>query len=104
MVSLVRQNELTETAQALNEKLHAEITAQEGERGISRQRKARVSRTHGGCACARDQQSSRSGYESLTHRSDAELKRIAHITRQTLGFYRETELRRSFTLRHCWRG
>jgi signal transduction histidine kinase len=105
LLSLVRQHELTEIAQRLNEQLQAEIAARKRaeEALISSEKLASVGRMSAVLAheinnpleavtnllyIARTADEL-SDVRNYLETADAELKRIAHITRQTLGFYRE---------------
>lgn len=114
LLSLVRQHELTETAQMLNEQLQAEIAARKRaeEALISSEKLASVGRMAAVLAheinnpleavtnllfiarTAEDLPDVRNYLET----ADAELKRIAHIARQTLGFYREAAVPGTFHL------
>ena len=106
VLSLVRQHELTEIADLLNERLQLEITGrQKAEEALVRSEKlASVGRM-----AAVLSHEINNPLESVTNllflaqtaervpdevrnyleTADGELRRIAHITRQTLGFYRE---------------
>ncbi len=106
VLSLVRQHELTETAQLLNNQLHADIEARKKaeEALVSSEKLASVGRMAAVLA-----HEINNPLESVTNllfiantsagvpdevsnyleMADGELRRIAHITRQTLGFYRE---------------
>ena len=107
MLSLVRQHELMETAEALNEQLQTEIaTRKKAEEAlISSEKLASVGRMAAVLAheinnpleavtnllyIAKAADDVPDTVRSYLETADAELKRIAHITRQTLSFYRET--------------
>lgn len=107
MLSLVRQHELTEAAELLNEQLQAEIAARKRaeEALISSEKLASVGRMSAVLSheinnpleavtnllyIAQAADGLPDEVRSYLVTADAELKRIAHITRQTLGFYRET--------------
>jgi two-component system, NtrC family, sensor kinase len=115
MLSLVRQHELTDTAQVLNEQLQAEIAARKRaeEALISSEKLASVGRMAAVLAheinnpleavtnllfIARTAEGLPDPVRSYLDTADAELKRIAHITRQTLGFYRETVAPSTFNM------
>jgi two-component system NtrC family sensor kinase len=106
MIGLIRQHELTDAAEALNRQLQAEMVARKkAEEALIRSEKlASV-----GCMSAVIAHEINNPLAAVTdllylaenaddvpetvreylHTADSELKRIAHITRQTLGFYRE---------------
>jgi two-component system NtrC family sensor kinase len=115
MQSLVRQHELTEAAQTLNEELQAEIAARKRaeEALISSEKIASVGRMAAVLAheinnpleavtnllfIAKAADGLPDDVRNYLETADAELKRIAHITRQTLGFYRETAAPTTFYL------
>ncbi len=106
MLGLVRQHELTETAEALNTALHFEMAARKkAEEALIRSEKlASVGRMsaviaheiNNPLAAVMDLVYLAQSVDTTPERireclaiADGELKRIAHITRQTLGFYRE---------------
>lgn len=106
MLSLVRQHELTETAQLLNEQLQAEMNARKRaeEALVSSAKLASVGRMAAVLAheinnplesvtnllyLAQTSEGVPDEVRSYLDVADGELRRIAHITRQTLGFYRE---------------
>jgi two-component system, NtrC family, sensor kinase len=106
MLGLIRQHELTETAETLNRQLHEEIIARKrAEEALIRSEKlASVGRMsaviaheiNNPLAAVMDLLYLAEGTEGIPETvreylvtADAELDRIAHITRQTLGFYRE---------------
>ena len=107
MKSLVRQHELTEAAQTLNDELQTEIAARKrAEEALIRSEKiASVGRMAAVLAheinnpleavtnllyIAKSAEGVPEKVQSCLETADSELKRVAHITRQTLGFYRET--------------
>ena len=106
MLSLVRQHELTETAQTLNEQLQAEIAARKLTEAalVSSEKLASVGRMAAVLAheinnpleavtnllfIAKAADGLPDGVRNYLETADAELKRIVYIARQTLGFYRE---------------
>jgi two-component system NtrC family sensor kinase len=106
MLGLIRQHELTEQAQLLNEKLEDEIAARTKAEAalIQSEKLASVGRMsaviaheiNNPLAAVTDLLYLIKSIEGMPEEAaeyletaDAELKRIAHITRQTLGFYRE---------------
>jgi two-component system, NtrC family, sensor kinase len=115
MVGLVRQHELTEIAELLNVQLQAEIIARKKAEDalIHSEKLASVGRMAAVLA-----HEINNPLEAVTNvlflvqtieglpeaarqylqMADAELKRIAHITRQTLGFYRESSAPITFHL------
>lgn len=116
MLSLVRQHELTETAQLLNEKLHAEMFARQRveEALISSEKLASVGRMAAVLAheinnpleavmnilyIAQTSEGVPESVRDYLQMADEELRRIAHITRQTLGFYREVAAPSTFRVR-----
>jgi len=106
MLGLVRQHELTEATELLNAQLQAEIIARKkAEEALVRSEKlASVGRMAAVLAheinnpleavgnilfLAQSTEGLPDSAREYLEMADAELKRIAHITRQTLGFYRE---------------
>jgi two-component system NtrC family sensor kinase len=106
MLGLIRQHEFTETAEALNTALHFEMAARKkAEEALIRSEKlASVGRMsaviaheiNNPLAAVMDLVYLAQSVDTTPERireclaiADGELKRIAHITRQTLGFYRE---------------
>ncbi|MGI4828374.1 MAG: sensor histidine kinase [Janthinobacterium lividum] len=106
MLSLVRQHELTETAQVLNQQLQTEMHARQKaeEALISSEKLASVGRMAAVLAheinnplesvtnllyLAQTAEGVPDEVRNYLEIADGELRRIAHITRQTLGFYRE---------------
>jgi two-component system NtrC family sensor kinase len=106
MLGLIRQQELTDTAESLNTQLHIEMAArQKAEEALIRSEKlASVGRMSAVIAheinnplaavmdliyLARTVEGAPTPILEYLNTADGELKRIAHITRQTLGFYRE---------------
>lgn len=106
MLGLVRQHELTEAAELLNAQLQAEIIARKkAEEALVRSEKlASVGRMAAVLAheinnpleavgnilfLAQSTEGLPGSVREYLEMADAELRRIAHITRQTLGFYRE---------------
>lgn len=106
MLGLVRQHELTEAAELLNAQLQAEIIARKkAEEALVRSEKlASVGRMAAVLAheinnpleavgnvlfLAYSTEGLPDSVREYLEMADAELRRIAHITRQTLGFYRE---------------
>ncbi len=106
MLGLIRQHELTETAETLNTQLHVEMAARKkAEEALIRSEKlASVGRM--AAVVAHEINNPLAAVMDLVYLAqtadgaprpileylaiaDGELKRIAHITRQTLGFYRE---------------
>lgn len=115
MLGLVRQHELTERAELLNAQLQAEIVARKrAEKAlIGSEKLASVGRMAAVLAHEINnpleavtnvlflaQMTDGVPEEALRYlqTADAELKRIAHITRQTLGFYRESSAPITFHL------
>jgi two-component system NtrC family sensor kinase len=115
MLGLVRQHELTESAELLNAQLQEEIVARKRaeEALISSEKLASVGRMAAVLAHEINnpleavtnilylaQVTAGVPDETLQYlqMADAELKRIAHITRQTLGFYRESTAPLTFQL------
>jgi two-component system, NtrC family, sensor kinase len=115
MLGLVRQHELTEAAERLNLQLQTEITARKRaeEALISSEKLASVGRMAAVLAheinnpleavtnvlfLAQTTEGLPDGARQYLQIADAELKRIAHITRQTLGFYRESSAPITFHL------
>lgn len=113
MLGLVRQHELTEVAQQLNVELQAQIVARKkAEDALIRSEKlASVGRMAAVLAheinnpldaamnsvfLAMDTQGLPDSVHNYLAMADGELKRIAHITRQTLGFYREASAPKEF--------
>ena len=107
MLGLVRQHELTEIAELLNARLEAEILARKKaeEALISVEKLASAGRMAAVLAheinnpleavtnilyLAQTMEGLPDEALHYLQMADAELKRIAHITRQTLGFYRES--------------
>ena len=106
MLGLVRQHELTEIAELLNVQLQAEIVGRKKaeEALINSEKLASVGRMAAVLAheinnpleavtnvlfLAQTIEGLPEAARQYLQLADAELKRIAHITRQTLGFYRE---------------
>lgn len=106
MLGLVRQHELTDVAELLNAQLQAEIIArQKAEEALVQSEKlASVGRMAAVLAheinnpleavgnilfLAQSTEGLPDSVREYLEMADAELRRIAHITRQTLGFYRE---------------
>lgn len=106
MLALVRQHELTEIAEMLNAKLEAEIVARRKaeEALVNAEKLASVGRMAAVLAheinnpleavtnvlfLAQTTPGLPEEVREYLEMADSELKRIAHITRQTLGFYRE---------------
>jgi two-component system NtrC family sensor kinase len=113
MTSLVRQHELTEAAQHLNEQLQEEIRARKRAEDalINSEKLASVGRMAAVLAheinnplesvtnlwyIARTAEGISTEARNYLETADGELRRIAHITRQTLGFYREVASPASF--------
>lgn len=113
MLGLVRQHELTEIAQSLNLKLQAEIAARKkAEDALVRSEKlASVGRMAAVLAheinnpldaamnsvfLAMSEEELPASARDYLEMADGELQRISHITRQTLGFYRESSFPMSF--------
>jgi two-component system, NtrC family, sensor kinase len=107
MLGLVRQHELTEIAELLNAQLQEEIIARKRaeEALINSEKLASVGRMAAVLAheinnpleavtnvlyLAQTTRGLPDAARQYLQMADAELKRIAHITRQTLGFYRES--------------
>ncbi len=107
MLGFVRQHELTENAERLNLQLQAEIVARikAEDALINSEKLASVGRMAAVLAheinnpleavtnvlfLARTTEGLPEAARQYLQLADAELKRIAHITRQTLGFYRES--------------
>ncbi len=107
MLGLVRQHELTEAAELLNVQLQAEIAARKKveEALVSSEKLASVGRM--AAVLAHEINNPLEAVTNILYlalsaggvpetvrgyleTADGELKRIAHITRQTLGFYRES--------------
>jgi two-component system NtrC family sensor kinase len=115
MLGLIRQQELTDTAEALNTQLHFEMAARlKAEEALIKSEKlASVGRMSAVIAheinnplaavmdllylVERVEGVPATALEYLTT-VDGELKRIAHITRQTLGFYREIVIPETFNV------
>jgi two-component system NtrC family sensor kinase len=106
MLGLIRQHELTEVAEGLNAQLQAEIEARKrAEEALIRSEKLAFAgrmaaviahEINNPLSAVMDLIYLAERSEGITEpiqeylaTADAELKRIAHITRQTLGFYRE---------------
>ncbi len=115
VLSLVRQHELTETAELLNVKLQAEIVVRQRaeEALIYSEKLASVGRMAAVLAheinnpleavmnviyLAQISEGLPDSVRPFLMTADDELKRIAHITRQTLGFYREPSPSTTFTI------
>jgi len=115
MMGLVRQHELTEIAELLNEQLQAEIIARKKAEDalIHSEKLASVGRMAAVLAheinnpleavtnvlfLAQTTEGLPEAARQYLQLADAELKRIAHITRQTLGFYRESSAPTTFHL------
>ncbi len=115
MLGLIRQHELTEQAQRLNAQLEDEIAARKNaEAALIRSEKlASVGRMS--AVIAHEINNPLAAVTDLLYlvrsiegmpdpaleyleTADAELKRVAHITRQTLGFYRETAAPTTFAM------
>ena len=107
LLGLVRQHELTEAAELLNAQLQAEILARKKAEDalISSEKLASVGRMAAVLAheinnplaavtnilyLAQIAEGTPDSVRRYLEMADGELKRIAHITRQTLGFYRES--------------
>ena len=107
MLSLVRQHELTEAAELLNAQLHAEIAARKKveEALVDSEKLASAGRMAAVLAheinnpleavtnilyLALTTEGIPDAVRGYLKTAEGELKRIAHITRQTLGFYRES--------------
>lgn len=107
MLGLVRQHELTEVAERLNAQLQAEILARKKteEALVQSEKLASVGRMAAVLAheinnpleavgnilfLAQSIEGLPDSAREYLEMADAELRRIAHIIRQTLGFYRET--------------
>jgi two-component system, NtrC family, sensor kinase len=107
LLGSLRQHELTEAAELLASQLHSEITARKNvEEALIRSEKlASVGRMAAVLAheinnplaavmgilyLVRSGNNLPASVADNLERADGELKRIAHITRQTLGFYRES--------------
>jgi len=107
MLALVRQHELTEEAEQLNAKLQAESVARKKaeEALVNAEKLASVGRMAAVLAheinnpleavtnilfLAQTTDGLPEVARNYLEMADSELKRIAHITRQTLGFYRES--------------
>jgi len=107
MLGLVRQHELTEAAELLNAQLQTEIAARKKAEGalVNSEKLASVGRMAAVLAheinnpleavtnvlfLVQTAQGVPDYVRQYLEMADSELKRIAHITRQTLGFYRET--------------
>ena len=106
MLGMIRQQELTDTAEALNTRLHIEMAARKKvEEALIRSEKL-ASVGHMSAVIAHEINNPLAAVMDLLYlaqtvddapapileylaTADGELKRIAHITRQTLGFYRE---------------
>ncbi len=106
MLGLVRQHELTDVAELLNAQLQAEIIARKKveEALVQSEKLASVGRMAAVLAheinnpleavgnilfLAQSTEGLPISVREYLEMADAELRRIAHITRQTLGFYRE---------------
>ena len=115
MLGLVRQHELTEIAELLNVQLKAEIVARKkAEEALVRSEKlASVGRMAAVLAheinnpldaamniiyLARTGEDLSASLREYLEAADGQLKRIAHITRQTLGFYREQSMPAEFSV------
>lgn len=115
MLGLVRQHELTELAELLNAQLQEEIVARKRaeEALIASEKLASVGRMAAVLAheinnpleavtnvlfLAQATEGLPEVARQYLKMADAELKRIAHITRQTLGFYRESSAPITFHL------
>ena len=113
MLGLVRQHGLTEASELLNALLRAEIAArkQAEDALIKSEKLASVERMAAVLAheinnpleavmnllfLARTTQGLPEATRNYLEMADGELKRIAHITRQTLGFYRESSAATTF--------
>ncbi len=113
MLSLVRQHELTEAAELLNTQLQVEIAVRKkAEEALIRSEKlASVGRMAAVLAheinnpletvmnilfLAQMSDQLPEPVREYLETADGELKRIAHITRQTLGFYRESSSQTTF--------
>jgi len=115
MLGLVRQHELTEAAERLNVQLQTEIIARKRAEGalINSEKLASVRRMATVLAheinnpleavtnilfLAQTTEGLPDAALQYLQMADADLKRIAHITRQTLGFYRESSAPVTFHL------
>jgi two-component system NtrC family sensor kinase len=115
MLGLIRQQELTDTADALNKQLHFEMTArQKAEEALVKSEKlASVGRMSAVIAheinnplaavmdllyLAQTVEGAPAPILEYLATADGELKRIAHITRQTLGFYRDRSVPTTFNV------
>jgi two-component system, NtrC family, sensor kinase len=115
VLGLVRQHELTEAAEQLNVQLQGEIAARQRAEGalIRSEKLASVGRMAAVLAheinnpleavtnllyLARTAEGMPDHARLYLEAADGELNRIAHIARQTLGFYRETSSPSTFSL------
>jgi two-component system, NtrC family, sensor kinase len=115
LLGLVRQHELTEAAEVLNAQLQAEIVARKKVEGalVNSEKLASVGRMAAVLAheinnplaavtnvlyLAQSIEGLPESARQYLEMADGELKRIAHITRQTLGFYRETSAPTTFAV------
>ena len=118
MAGLVRQHELTDAAELLNTQLHAEIAARKKAEAALVNSEKLASVGHMAAVLAHEinnpleavtnllflAQTAEGVPDNVRHHletADGELKRIAHITRQTLGFYRESSAPATFTVASC---
>lgn len=118
MGGLVRQHELTEAAELLNAQLQTEIAARRKTEValVNSEKLASVGRMAAVLAHEINNpleaitnllflvQTAEGVPDHVRHHleiADGELKRIAHITRQTLGFYRESLAPATFTVSSC---
>jgi two-component system NtrC family sensor kinase len=115
MLGMIRQQELTDAAEALNRQLRSEMVArQKAEEALVKSEKlASVGRMSAVIAheinnplaavmdllyLAQTVQGAPASILEYLATADGELKRITHITRQTLGFYRELVVPRTFEI------
>ena len=115
MLGLIRQHELTEAAELLNAQLQAEITVRKKAEDalIDSEKLASVGRMAAVLAheinnpleavtnvlfLAQISDGLPESVREYLETADGELKRIAHITRQTLGFYRESSSATTFPM------
>jgi phosphoglycerate-specific signal transduction histidine kinase len=123
LLGLVRQHELTEAAEVLNAQLQAEIVARKKieDALVNSEKLASVGRMAAVLAheinnplaavtnvlyLAQSIEGLPESARRYLEMADGELKRIAHITRQTLGFYREASAPTTFAIassRVCYR-